>query len=581
MKNLLRNIGGGAGKGLFRAGAGVLVGLLLFEAFLSPTSAQGLAPPQGAVAQDKTSEIDKIFAWVKPGMPGCVAAASQNGKLMVNRAYGLADLERNVPLMTESLLDAGSIRKQFVAAAVLLLVEDGKLSLTDDVRKYIPELSDFGHTITIDHLLTHTSGIRDWVPLLNWASGDPEVMTMILRQRTLNFVPGTEWSYSNSGYVLLPEIVTRTSGMKFSEFLHKRVLDPLGMKTSRYVDDPDVVIRNRALAYEPQGSPSGGAWRADMRLGNARGGAGALFTTAADLVLWNDALGSGRLGKFVTTKIQEPATLGNGRKLTYARGLSLLTENSVRILIHSGGAAAYRSIAAHFVDQGVSVAVLCNAGEASDARDDFAGYIFDLLTDKGLMRPPSTPPPAGITGVDVSGRAGLFFNERTNEPLRLVANNGRLAIAGGGPLVTVAADRFRIARPSTNFMSNDEFELQFLSNDQFDLESMEGATTRYRRARPYKPSAADLQAFAGRYQSDELRAVLQITPGKGVLTSRLNESPTQVLELGPVDPDTFQRGMQTVRFRRDQAGKVIALDLTNPALRNITFTRVSDGPSGR
>jgi CubicO group peptidase (beta-lactamase class C family) len=529
-----------------------------------------------AFAQEKTGEIDKIFAWATPNTPGCVAAASQDGKLMVNRAYGLADLERNVPLTTESLLDAGSIRKQFVAAAVLLLVEDGRLSLSDDVRKHIPELHDFGHTITIDHLLIHTSGIRDWVPLLNWASGDPEVMTMILRQRTLNFVPGTEWSYSNSGYVLLPEIVTRVSGMKFSEFLHQRVLDPLGMKQSRYIDDPDIVIRNRALAYEPQ---SGGAWRMDMRLGNERGGAGALFTTAADLVLWNDALAAGRLGKFVTEKIQEPARLSNGRKLTYARGLSLLTEKAVRIVLHSGGSAAYRSIAAHFPDQRVSVAVLCNAGEASDARDDFAGYIFDLLTDKGLMRPPSTPPPAGITGVDVSGRAGLFFNQRTNELLRLIANNGRLAIAGGGPLVTLAADRFRIARASTNFMSNDEFELHFLSQDQFELVSMEGKATRYRRARASTPSAADLQAFAGRYESDELRAVLQVTPGKGGLSSRLNESPTQVLELTPVDTDTFQRGMQTVRFRRDQAGKVIALELTNPALRSITFTRVSDRTS--
>jgi CubicO group peptidase (beta-lactamase class C family) len=532
-----------------------------------------LLVPEPAYAQDKTGEVDKIFSWVKPGMPGCLAAASQDGKLIVNRAYGLADLERNVPLTTESLLDAGSIRKQFVAAAILILAEEGKLSLADDVRKYIPELHDFGHTITIDHLLTHTSGIRDWVPLLNWASGDPDVMSLILRQRTLNFVPGAEWSYSNSGYVLLPEIVTRVSGMKFSEFLHKRVLDPLGMKSSRYVDDPDVVIKNRALAYEPQ---RGGAWRADMRLGNKRGGAGALFTTASDLVLWNDALGSGRLGKFVTGKIQEPATLSNGRKLTYARGLSLLTENSVRILIHSGGAAAYRSIAAHFVDQRVSVAVLCNAGEASDARDDFAGYIFDMLTGKGLMRPSSTPPATAITGVDVSGRAGLFFNERTNEPLRLITNSGRLAIVGGGPLVTVAADRFRIARPSTNFMSNDEFELHFLAQDQFDLKSMEGQTTRYRRARPYAPSADDLKAFAGRYESDELRAVLQIAPGKGGVSSRLNESPTQALELSPVDPDTFQRGMQTVRFRRDQAGKVIALDLINPALRNIKFTRLSD-----
>src|SRR3990172_2740272 len=131
-----------------------------------------------AYAQDKTPEIDKIFSWVKPGMPGCLAAASQDGKLVVNRAYGLADIERNVPLTTDSLIDAGSIRKQFVAAAVLLLVEEGKLSLTDDVRKYIPDLPDYGHKITIDPLLTHTGGIRDWVPLLNWASGDPDAMSM-------------------------------------------------------------------------------------------------------------------------------------------------------------------------------------------------------------------------------------------------------------------------------------------------------------------------------------------------------------------------------------------------------------------
>jgi CubicO group peptidase (beta-lactamase class C family) len=525
-----------------------------------------------AAAQDKTAEIDKIFGWVKPGMPGCVAAASKDDKLIVDRAYGLADLERNVPLTTESLLDAGSIRKQFVAAAILLLVEDKKLSLTDDIRKYIPELADFGHTITIDHLLTHTSGIRDWVPLLNWASGDPDAMSMILRQRTLNFVPGTEWSYSNSGYVLLPEIVTRVSGMKFSEFLHKRVLDPLGMKSSRYVDDPDIVIKNRALAYEPQAA---GGWKADMRLGNARGGAGALFTTASELVLWNDALGSARLGEFVTGKIQEPATLSNGRPLTYARGLSLLTNYAGRILMHGGGAAAYRSFAARFVDQGISVAVLCNAGEASDARDDYAAYIFDLfMADKGLKRPPSPPSPDAVAGSDVGARAGLFFNERTKEPLRLVANNGRLTIPGGGPLVAVKADRFTVARPSTSFMSNDAFELHFLSPDQFELRSMEGTVTRYRRAQPYSPTPDDLKGFAGRYESDELRATFLIAPGKTGLSLVLNDRPA--IDFGPVDPDTFQRGAQTVRFEHDAAGKVVALELNNPAIRHVRFVRKNE-----
>ena len=195
-----------------------------------------------AYAQDKTAEIDKIFAWVKPNMPGCAVAASHNGKQVVNRAYGLADLERDVPITPATLFDVASIRKQFVAAAILLLVEEGRLNLSDDVRQHVPELPDYGHKITLDHMLTHTSGLRDWVPLRNWANGSYDAMTMILRQRGLNFVPGEEWSYSNSGYVLLTEIVARTSGMSFSEFARKRLFEPLGMNVSTYVDDLRYVL---------------------------------------------------------------------------------------------------------------------------------------------------------------------------------------------------------------------------------------------------------------------------------------------------------------------------------------------------
>jgi CubicO group peptidase (beta-lactamase class C family) len=539
-----------------------------------PVAVAGFLVALSAHAQDRTPAIDKIFSWVQPGMPGCLAAASQDGKLVVNRAYGLADIERNVPLTPESLLDAGSIRKQFVAAAVLVLVEEGKLSLSDDVRKYIPELPDYGHTITVDHLLTHTSGIRDWVPLLNWASGDPDALSMILRQRGLDFVPGTEWRYSNSGYVLLPQIVARVSKMTFPEFLHARVLEPAGMTLSAYVDDNLLVIKNRALAYEKM--PAG--WRMDMRLGEERGGGGALYTTASDLVRWYDALAGGKLGKFVTQKIQEPATLSNGRKLTYARGLSLMSNYAGRMLLHSGGAAAYRSIAARFVDQNFSVAVLCNAGETSDDRDEFAGYIFDVfMADKGLRRPDSPNPlPANAAGVapgDITSKAGLFFNERTGDPMILAAASGRLSIANGGPLVAMTKDRFRNARPSTNFMSNDEFELIFSSPDRFELKSMEGATMPYRRARPFAPTAAELNAFAGRYVSNELLATLDLTSGQAGLMVRVNEARALGKEFRPADPDVFQFGAFFLRFRRDNAGKVIALELTNPALRNVRFTR--------
>jgi hypothetical protein len=296
-------------------------------------------------------------------------------------------------------------------------------------------------------------------------------------------------------------------------------------------------------------------------------------------------LTNARLGKFVTEKLQEPATLNNGRKLGYARGLMLGANYAGPMLWHSGGAAGYRAVLVGFPQQHVSVAVLCNAGEASDDRDGFAARILDLfMADKGLRRPAPSAPPANAAGVDaanVNRQAGMFFSERTGEPLRLIANNGRLRIAGGGPLVAVSTDRFRNPRGSLSFMSQDEFELHFLSQDQFELRSMEGKTTRYRRAHPYVPTAADLAALAGRYESDELRAVLQMTPGKAGLMVRPNDSPAQVLEFSPVERDTFQRGMITVRFLRDKAGEVVALHFTHPALRNVRLTRVSDGASRR
>ncbi|HEX4945397.1 MAG TPA: serine hydrolase domain-containing protein, partial [Blastocatellia bacterium] len=507
-----------------------------------------------AFAQDKTAEIDKIFSWIKPNEPGCAVAVAQNGKVIVNKAYGSADLERDVPLSTNSIFDAGSVRKQFVAAAILLLVEEGKLSLTDDIRKHLPQVPDYGHKITVDHLLTHTSGIRDWPPLLNLAGGDPDALTMILRQRELNFAPGEEWSYSNSGYVLLPEIVARVSGMPFAEFAHKRMFEPLGMKQTSYVNDPLSLIKNRALAYKKEA----GGWKLDMYLGNDRGGAGSLFTTASDLAMWSDALTQNRLGAFVTQKLQEPATLNNGRKLSYARGLQIEPFRSGGQLVwHSGGAAGYSTIAGRLPEQGLAVAIMCNAD--GGARSAYAGRIFDLFLPAGNRPQPNAPAAnaAGVAQGDLSSKAGLYFDEKTGQPLRLAVNNNTLAIAGGGPLVTLAADRFRNQRTSLYFMSEAEFELQFLSADQFEIKTKEGTTTRYRRAQPFAPTAAELQAFAGRYKSEELMAVFEMLPGKDGLLGRANDAPGAPLAFKPVDRDTFQFAGITLRFTRDKAGKVV------------------------
>jgi CubicO group peptidase (beta-lactamase class C family) len=518
-----------------------------------------------AMAQDQTAGIDQVFNWVSPDAPGCAVAVSHEGKLVVNKAYGLADIERRVPLTPTTVLDAGSVRKQFVAAAVLLLVEEGRVSLSDDVRKFVPELPNYGHTITVDHLLTHTSGLRDWPALLQMANGDPDALSMILAQRALNFAPGEEWSYSNSGYVLLPMIVERASKMKFAEFVQKRLFDRLGMKSTSYVDDMNAVKQNRALAYQKDGN----GWKLGVLLGNARGGAGALATTAEDLVTWTEGLAHGRLGNFVSEKIREPAKLNNGRTLSYARGLFLDRNRGGRVVWHTGSADAYKSLTSSYPDQRLSIGIMCNSGDDAPGTSMLARRIFDLFVPG---TEPHATPPASMPGVDVSTRAGLFFNEQ-NEPLRLITNNGRLGTALGGPLITVTSERFRTPRATLAFMSQDDFELNFLSADEFELKSVEGRTTRYRRAKPFAPSAEELKAFAGRYESDELKSFFDVTAAATGLMISINGTPGQNLEFRPVDPDTFQRVNITLRFRRDAAGKIVALDLNNPVFRKVVYTR--------
>ena len=529
-----------------------------------------------AHAQDTTAEVDKIFSWVKQDTPGCAVAATHNGAPVVNRAYGLADLERPVAITPETVFDVGSVVKQFVAAAVLLLVEDGTLALSDDVRTYIPELPDTGHRITVDHLLTHTSGIRDWPGILGLSATSADALTITLRQRGLDFAPGEEWSYSNSGYVLAKEIVTRVSGISFGEFARQRLFEPLGMTLTHYQYDWREVVKNRALAYEQVA----GRWKADMLLDNARGGGGGLLSTASDLLIWNDALTSGRLGEFVTEKIQEPARLNNGRRLGYARGLFLDSNRGGRVVWHSGSANAYNSILVRFPEQGLSVAVLCNAGDIAETAA-FSRRIFDVFVPApGSAVPPSTAGPAAggsaeatLPGQELTGKAGLFFSERSGMPLRLAVDRTTLRIVGGPPLIPTGTDTFRPANASLSFMSQDQFELRFVSQDRIELTSMEGVTTTYRRAEAYAPTAADLAALAGRYESDEIASVFQVVSGERSLTVRLAHAPNFNLEFVPVAPDTFLAGNHFVRFVRDSAGNATGFAYSNPVLRNVIFTR--------
>ena len=525
-----------------------------------------------AFAQDKSSEIEKLFSWATPSAPGCVCAVSEKGKLVFNNAYGSADLERNVALSTNSVLDAGSVVKQFVAASVLLLVEDGKLSLTEDVHKYISELPDYGNKITLNHLLNHTSGIRDWTGLRPMAEGDPDALTLTLRQRGLDFQPGEEWSYSNSGYVLLKEIVARVSGMTFSDFTKKRLFEPLKMNSTFYLFDMDDVVKNRALAYKKEKDQ----WKLDVLSGNARGGGGALMSTASDLLIWNDALTINSLSNFVSKQLIEPAVLNNGRKLGYARGLMLDEFSEGEQLIwHSGGAGGYSTLLVRLPTQNFSLAIMCNSD--GGARSAYADRILDLYVPKKSSAGKNenkTPADTGTVN-NITNRGGLFFNEVNGQPLRLLVNNNTLSVFRGGPLVAINSSKYRNKGKSLFFMSEADFELEFINEDKFEIKTKVGTILHYKRAKGWTPTAAELDTFSGLYESNEMGSVLEIKPGKTGLVMRFYRNPAKSLQFNPVDRDTFMFGMMTIRFIRDVEGKIVGYEYSNPVVRNIKFTKLN------
>lgn len=541
------------------------------------TGPEARAPEQGALrpvamSAELKAKVDAIFAWTSPDAPGCAAAAARNGKMLVKVAYGAADLERKVAITPDTLFDIGSSHKQFVAAAVLLLVEDRKLALSDDIRRFIPELPDYGHVVTVDHLLTHTSGLRDWTALLPVSAERDTAMAAILRQRGLNFRPGDEFSYSNSGFVLAKEIVARASGMPFGEFARTRIFEPLGMTATRFSVDLRDAGPMTALAYDKGRE----GWTVSMRVDEERGGGGVL-STVGDLLTWNAALDAKRLGARVTEKLQEPARLNNGRVLGYGRGLFIERENGApSVYQHGGGSAGYQAWVGRVLKPGVSIAVLCNSGDGTDQGAFARGLLEAIAPEYVDWKPePSRVTPVDVDAAALNARAGVFVEEGTGEILRLGMSDERLRIAGGPPLVPVAVDRFRNERSQLQFWSDDEFELRFASVDAFELVSKEGAVRRFNRAEAYAPTPAELGGFAGRYASDELATAFAISVDADKLAVRLPHLPDRVPQFAPVARDTFQFGQMTVRFVRDEQGRVIALDYSNPLLRKVRMMRVA------
>jgi CubicO group peptidase (beta-lactamase class C family) len=527
-----------------------------------------------------TKQVDAIFAqWDKPDTPGCVLGIIKEGELIYTRGYGMANLDYDIPINAGSVFRIASMSKQFTAACILLLAQRGELSLDDNLRQYVPEIPDYGHTITLRHLIHHTSGLRNNFTLMNLSGQtlegyyDNEDMTALMaRQKALDFRPGDEHVYCNSGYVLLAEIVKRISGQSLKQFAQENIFTPLSMNNTQFADDHTRVVKNRVTSY---GRNAQGGLRRFLITDDLVGPTG-LLSTATDLYRWDQNFYHAQVGgpEFVAQML-EPGRLNNGKELHYASGLALGAYRGLRMVWHGGKMFGFRSQMIRFPQQAFSVICLSNQEGFSPARriqqvaDIYLAEAFPEPKAKFIELPASTLEEAlGVYGDESIGFFVEFFRRQEKWMMEVFGSpvpvapvesirtkQGEMIVLQelGGPFAMI----FRLQRPATG-------EPWFLD--------MEMSFHKPPRLFPLEIDAPDADRFTeyvGAYTSDELQTTHKIILQDNSLRVRIGGNPATPLRPGRGDFFRVEGG--ALRFTRDEMGQVTGLTRTGAMARNIHF----------
>jgi CubicO group peptidase (beta-lactamase class C family) len=555
-----------------RGVATIAAAVVAAGARLAPTAHAGATPPTRAAAD--TAGVDALFAeWATRATPGCVVGATRDGRRLFVRAYGMADLSHGVPNAERTVFEAGSVSKQFTAAAILLLVDDGRLALDDDVRRHVPELPDHGVRMTIDHLLTHTSGLRDW-SVVTALAGMPrgehvvthaDVLDIVARQRQLNHAPGAHFGYTNTGYGLLALIVERVSGRTFADFTRERLFVPLGMTSTGWRDDFRRPVPHRATAYRRAGAAFAEAMPFESTIGHA-----GLLTTVDDLLRWNEALRTERLGAAVTGALRRKVVLATGRAVRYGRGLWVDTYAGHAELSHGGTTAGYHAWLGRYPAAGLSVALLCNAPVDDVA---LAHRVVDRLLaprpHAAVAGPTRDAPAVALAPAQVNAMAGVFVSDVTGLP-EIFAVAGATLTNGGEAGRIVSADRVRFGWG----------DVVYESRDRIAIIETTGERRTYRRVDGPAPSVAAMSALAGRYYSRDAAAIYVVGVENGRLALRVDGRPTFVLRPAPVGPDVYRTATTLLRVHRAADGGVASLTLSADRVRELRMEPLAPAASG-
>jgi len=534
------------------------------------------ARPLAAQIPDSTRlGIDAVFArWDRTNTPGCAVGIAQGGQVVYTRGYGMADLQHGLAITPRSIFHVASISKQFAAIAVALLAEEGKLSLDDPVRKHVAEVPEYGEPVTVRQLIHHTSGLRDQWQLLGYAGWrypddlitERDVLGIVGRQRGLNFRPGDEWVYSNTGYTLLAVIVKRVTGQSLREFMHHRFFVPLGMHDTHFHDDHTMIVAGRTSAYEPR---AGGGWRISIPVFDTYG-ATSLFTTVGDLLTWmafldRPTIGSASLYRAAQTSV----VLRDGTPAGYGYGMSLARYRGLQAIGHGGADAGYRAQIERFPERGLAIAVLCNVS--------IAGPNVLLRSVADVLLGSSVPTP--VVSIDTVPRAiaaevrqrwvGTYRDTVAQSVLRVRLAGDTLMLGDGRRLIPTSDSTARVGSSGSAFL----------------LRRSGGVTTAivqvprgtrdlaYRREAPFAPDRAALGAYAGAFFSDELDVRYDVVVQDSVLVVRHRK--LEDMRLVPALRDAFTGGFGTLfQFARDRSGRVGGFTITDGRIRGVRFERV-------
>jgi len=550
---------------------------------------------KSALATTPEGRVDQLFTpWDRDDGPGAAIAVARSGEILYKNGYGLANLEYDIPITPRTIFHVASVSKQFTAFAITTLAQRGDLSLDDDIRKYLPEVPDLGQEITIRHLVHHTSGLRDQWALLGmagWRLDDvittDHILGLVARQEALNFEPGSEYLYSNTGYTLLAEIVARVSGQSFPDWTQENIFEPLGMTRTHFHDDHEMIVPDRAYSY--QSDPDGGFRKSVLSYANA--GATSLFTTVEDLSRWHHNLDTGELGgPEVNDQMHQRGVLNDGDTITYAFGLVIGDHRGMRTVSHGGGDAGFRTTVHRFPGQDLSVVVLSN--QASFNPTSMALEVSDIYLEDEMERfaasmeetseddDAAADDESGDERVAIEMDPAVFddyegdYQLRPSFILTVFRDGDELYVHPSGQ------DDFQLFPEAEDeyFLTVTDAQISFVRDDSGQVKGLVlhqgGRDAEAPKTEPYDPTADELAAYVGDYWSKELATGYRLAVEDGELVAHHQRHPS--IHLESVSVDEFSGAVwffQDVEFDRNEAGSITGMRVSNGRVRDLWFER--------